>query len=218
MLKTCKVVMLPSTQKENTIEQICTSIRFGKKLLLFGSFENSYINECTFQHLYITSEEEIKENDWYISDEYELKQNTLFTAHKMCRCRKIIATTDKNLGIALGAGTPKENSNIKHQIPQISESFVKAYVEVQGIDEVQLEFEEYMTEGWIPTYNNPDNQNLDKEAELDYILKLREDNTVIIHQVKTYSFEDMKNAFNAGVKSESETPWISFNDWIEKSL
>ena len=39
------------------------------------------------------------------------------------------------------------------------------------IESVVLEYEQYMTDGWRPSYNNPDNSNFEQMAELDYRLK-----------------------------------------------
>ena len=69
-------------------------------------------------------------------------------------------------------------NQIFNQIPQIPESFIKAYVEANGeIDEVMVEYDMTVESG----YNNI----LSGGEESAYFLKTREDNTVIIHKVKS---------------------------------
>lgn len=80
------------------------------------------------QHLYFTSEDDIKEGDWYIHP-FEDKVEKTEWAHivtlmnQLPKAQKIIASTDPSLGL-----------------PAIPESFLKQYVESNGkIDKVQLQ-------------------------------------------------------------------------------
>jgi hypothetical protein len=47
---------------------------------------------------------------------------------------------------------------------------------------VEVEMEEYLTEGWVPNYNNPDNNNLEESAEIDLRPKVT-NNTIKILKV-----------------------------------
>lgn len=78
------------------------------------------------QQLYLVSEEEIKEGDWIydIRDKYLGKHsgNSMHPHYEKANYRKVIATTDKSLGL-----------------PLIPDSFIKLYVEKNGeIDRVRL--------------------------------------------------------------------------------
>ena len=79
----------------------------------------------TQQHLYFTTDEEIKEGDWYF-DGIDLvhkksKYNKdLVDGNK--QTKKIVATTDKSLGL-----------------PEPSQAFIQKYCELGGIDEVDIE-------------------------------------------------------------------------------
>ena len=74
------------------------------------------------QHLYIISDDEIKEGDWFI----DLKDNTIWQnkAKENMRksifpeCKKIISTTDSSL-----------SQTSRAEIPQPSDSFIKKYIE-----------------------------------------------------------------------------------------
>src|ERR1017187_2112371 len=102
MKKKCDVVMLPTEDWENTKNQICL---FGYGLNIAGCDNIGY----PVQHLYIMSDDEIKErNDWLLVDGHlrPLQITDINTdktsvecdnglAYQYDKCSKIIATTDK---------------------------------------------------------------------------------------------------------------------------
>lgn len=162
MKKLVNVVMLP-TEKASDIWLMHNK---SQGLMILKTATNLDGKE---QHLYIISNEEIKESDWVYYN-YNGNLELVFQANKHNLYKieeniefynKIIATTDKSL---------------KVELPQISESFVKAYVEALGnIKEVLVEYEAH----WgIPS---------------QWKVKLRPDNTIIIHQAKTYTREELEN-------------------------
>lgn len=99
---------------------------------------DSYKNNDN-QHLYFTVDEEIKEGDWFIyfthKSGWTIKQ-ALIVEHNRIECtdhevltlmtvlRKIVATTDTSLNL-----------------PSPSPAFIQKYCELDGIDEVLLEYE-----------------------------------------------------------------------------
>lgn len=104
--------------------------------------------QTDINHLYFTNDEAIKIGDWYIfnvgyasgvkqADAVDVEQ-----MHLEIDPVKIIATTDKSLLEDFRGyeyGTAREYST-KVYLPQISQSFIKQYVESGGsIDEVELE-------------------------------------------------------------------------------
>lgn len=165
------------------------------------------------QELYFIStdpKDEIKEGEWYIiklfniegkSEGWFLEQcrsiieniwvnkNSVELTRHIENCKKIIATTDLSLSL-----------------PLIPESFVEAYVKAEGkIDEVQIEMsykgELYNEESTLNTYHP----------------KLRDDGTVIVHQSKTYTREEvialLRIAFDAELEEDGR-----FEKWIEDNL
>lgn len=95
------------------------------------------------QHLYITSDDEIKEGDWFIGDNISLKQCTLNNAGNINfkggwysgseNCKKIIATTDTSLKVK----TYYEiEGNQEVNLPQPSQQFIEKYIESYNKGEV----------------------------------------------------------------------------------
>ena len=171
-----EVIMLPTDDK--TI--LCLE---GNKLTL----ERCIAVGCQhkFQHLYILSDEKIEEGDWY----YHPFLKRIVKASHVIDYRehrtKIIASTDESL--RFNPNVPNfllGNESLPQPSQEFIEAYVKAYNEGNSITEFMVEYEEYMTDGWVPTYNNPDNSNCESPAELDYKLKVKSDNTISIRKIK----------------------------------
>src|SRR5690606_13273419 len=113
-----KVVMLP-TEKAN--KPAFYYSRFNSKNYKF-SFRQG--NNYQPQHLYIISNEEIKDGDWFYSPKVNKILRNLFNKFEQGD-KKIIATTDSSLGL-----------------PTPSNSFIKKYCELGGIDEILVEYKE----------------------------------------------------------------------------
>lgn len=91
------------------------------------------------QHLYITSDDEIKEGDYYLElfgGKWKLYKQS---KDKLCysSARKIIATTDESLNFKNSGNQHPYNLNL----PQIPQSFIEKYCELGGINEVLVEYE-----------------------------------------------------------------------------
>lgn len=153
------------------------------------------------QHLYFTTDEEIKEGDWYINSQNKpylnRAGNTNFEG-LYDKCKKIVSTTDSSLGL-----------------PQPTTAFIKKYVELAGIDEVDLEYEDkgkYISEEfggiahdtWIPNLQ----------------LKVSH-NTITIHAIKdSWSREEViklmeKYCIDIHRYTINST---DFNNWIKENL
>ena len=159
------------------------------------------------QHLYFTTDEEIKEGDWYITDDLKLLQcnkvllNLVYADGDYGRnpngVRKIIASTDPKLDSLKECPIRGGVSNVKYIFPKIPQDFIKAYCEQGGIDEVDVECD--VMDISTLTSNTDDYPNLD-------IVTIKVDpihNTVITHRIeekmitthsiveKMYSIDDM---------------------------
>lgn len=144
------------------------------------------------QHLYILSNEEIKEGDWCIVNQvndigdnpiYELGKlskigkrgihyfnelSICFGEHELDRVRKVIATTDESL----------MNTS---PYPRPSNEFLKKFCEVGGINDILVEYEDYDgvdEKGWLTS---------------KYKTKVAPDNTITIKpiQEKLYTKEEV---------------------------
>jgi hypothetical protein len=144
-------------------------------------------NKATYnpQHLYITSDDEIKDGDWYINNIIphtirveQSKGANSKSFYDSKDVRKIIATTDTSLKIITGI----VGSGTGVPLPSPSESFIKAYIESYNngnvIEDVLVEVETIHADrapnGW------------------ETLLKLK-DNNIIIKKVKdSWSREEVK--------------------------
>lgn len=186
--KQYKVVMLP-TEKESDVNiwlnknnQKPRIENYEPRIENFG-----WIN----QHLYLISDDEIKDYDWvYLSTDavigvfkvvnidfdrnIHLQGET--TSYQQSNLKKIVATTDTS--ITFDYSTPGELFT-----PTIPTSFIQAYIkaynESKPIKEVDLEMQ---FTGMIDNFQT----GLAIES-----IKTRPDNTVIVHQSKMYSKDEV---------------------------
>lgn len=160
MWKRCSIVMLPT-------EKATASI--GKDLI-----NTLYLFTINFepQHLHITSDEEIKEGDWFLN----ITKNTIHQCnevnnnicsglnhgeyHGKFECRKIIASTDSNLMLRFNDGSGF------YTCPQPSQEFIdkciSEYNKGNIIADVMVEYDEEPTndgnaDKYTTLHINPDN-------------------------------------------------------------
>lgn len=146
--KECRVVMLPA-EKANIIS--CNSKRllvFDKSTVSIGGYTSDEI--FTPQHLYIISpDEEIKEGDWYAVELFDVTSASTGIHLEQCKsiddvwvnkpdvdkirhignCKKIIATTDKELHAIKFRDTKLEApSKYLKGIAVIPQLFIDGYI------------------------------------------------------------------------------------------
>lgn len=150
--KKCKVVMLPTNEKVNRGIWL-RSAKFGTGQYLFNNMITGPVHSNEkYQHLYILSDEEIKEGDWVIINNEHIRQVSKttciidsrclevngFNAVVKTACKKIIATTHKSI-------FPEETKDCIGWYPQPSQSFIEKYIEEYNkgniITEVMVEYE-----------------------------------------------------------------------------
>jgi len=213
MFKQCKVVMLSSNQKSN--------------LILIGDWkrlhrdEHDNITELSkdesFQHLYVVSDEEIKEGDWVINS--NTNSIAQYTGHgSMEWWKKIIATTDDLLifHIIPIKGIIEEIKSL----PKLPQSFIDKYIseynESNVITDVMVEYESFCR-------TKLDGSKIDCG---DIRLKINPDNTINIQQIKdSYTREEVmklcEDAFHEGSYNTDSTghcDLIHYYNWIEQNL
>lgn len=154
--KKCKVVMLSINEKaDHKSLLLCkdNSLRIPVTGAEARRLENAGFVKP--QHLYILSDEKIKEGDWCIMlDSFEnvfsIPQHYTNpkTQHLNKGLRKIIACTDDSLRI----GELKEGGRIEH-LPQPSQSFIEYFIEEYNkgniITDVMVEHVDNGEEDWI---------------------------------------------------------------------
>lgn len=236
--KKAQVNMLPTEDKTDII---VPSKGVGKNVIhLKEYYGNADISMGdSYQHLYFTINEEIKEGDWFISsldgkpwcqdgtrvvNDYTTAQLFNMTVWD----KKIIATTDKSLrhrcDCCEGTGIIEEEScrnciggNIGY-LPQPSQTFIKEYCKLEGIDEVLVKYD-------LLIAHNSQGSSI---KQLD--LKVDSQNTIDIIPIKnSFSLEEVINislsAFATGqlyeTKYNKETGYkqkYSFYSWKKKHL
>lgn len=203
----CKVIMLP-TEKASKILDYTNLIKKSNK--------SNTAFEANGYNLYFTSEREIKEGDWvYRMDTGNIHKSGGSTENyvgiantggvRKDLCKKIEATTDFSLK---NTRYVNDLGEVGVYLPQIPESFIQAYVKVNGdIKDVNIEL----------VNNSSDNyqyyENHKSSLGEDLKVKVREDNTVIIHQLRTYTREDMyecaKRFGNMHLTDEIFSKWLN---------
>lgn len=208
MKKTFKVVMLPTEKAKNSI-----LLNNSNKLTYFKNYlTQDYLKNVlnsNSNHLYITSDEEIKEGDWLFFwnnkelDSYKPEQYQPNKGHVLNNgVRKIVATTDKSLNVIQEDKDPRDWG-----YPQLPESFIQAYIkaynEGKPITEVDLE----MDNTWGTVTKD------------DWRIKTRPDNTVIVHQSKMYSRDEVIRLLDKAVDETDEIgQWRDRDKWIQDNL
>jgi len=207
--KRTKVVMLPTNGKDVAM----LSKRTKDGMLQSANGREGVANCNTMwqpQHLYFTTDEEIKEGDWCLKPLYKdgiklgfgiLQADSSYFGgygYDWEEHHKIIATTD-----------PKLN------LPQPSQAFIEKYCKLGGIDEVDVEYfeEAYMSGGYHYT----------KKPQL----KVDSHNSITIHpieeqmysriQVENYLLELHLAILKAHV-NEGSLSIFNSTKWIEENL
>lgn len=148
MKKKCKIIMLSTNITSNTE---VLHIESGGRMIRF----NSSISPTSNYHLYIISDDEIKEGDRCISFYYNTSEDEEIIIVKqetnekhwstVSRCKKIIATTDK-LIVGWDYRNDVPNGNDYNEfIPGIPKEFIRLYIEKYNsghpIEEVEVEYD-----------------------------------------------------------------------------
>ena len=200
MLKQCKVVMLPTNQKAKE-GMIYLKPKIGIFNEIASENHNNGVYDCKPQHLYIISDDEIKEGDWCINTGGNIKDSFPFRVTKEVMnnkfIKKIIATTDSSLEINSNFDynhlLPNKN-DFRFYLPQPSEQFIQKYIEEYNrgniITDVLVEYELISNEEYFLNTINPD----DDVPYFDERLKINhKDNTITIKKIKdSYSREEVE--------------------------
>lgn len=217
MKKEVQVALLPTEDKSLFAKCIKSNVYAEKIGDLVITGKDTTLHKSNdiweYQHLYILSDEEIRENDWFINtfiDNEIWQHNGEVEPGK--GCKKVIATTDKKLLVDFQGYekyTGREYS-AKVYLSQIPQSFIEEYCDKGGIDKAFVEYKEHI---------HPD------LGKVDETLIINSDNTINISSIKdSWSREEVKKlckkAFIAGGISGSARglDFETSDDWIKKNL
>lgn len=231
MIKKVKVVML-STEKASKLLLLDNILSYCKSIKIEKYISNNKEEEQALpQHLYLVSDEEIKDNDHFMSafygyplqntKEWREKQKELLGKYpdlSDLKQHKIIATTDKSLKIPINKHLIRlEEADERDEtflLPQIPESFIEAYVKANGeINEVEVEYEQ---KRWGYYSKNINSESINHNVK-EYLF-LTDNNEVIIslkEEDKLYNINDIKKLIEL-----YNTTYIDgdINTWIKENL
>lgn len=225
--KRAKVVMLPTAKASMDCISKCVKItdkafeeEFVGKLAVIvnpyyvDNYNNGTYSNHTPHHIYIISDDEIKEGDWIVSGTNTLAQCIYPENVHHKDIKKIIATTDNSLFVT------QQNDYLGQaiiQLPQPSETFIQKYVEEHNkgnvITDVMVEYK---------TMNKGYTNKLDKPYQEIDILKVNsKENTITIKKVKdTFTKEDLikfgSAVYEEYTRNQSMTDFT--NKWVENNL
>jgi len=207
MKKTAQVIIIPTERASVLIKNISiNTLSFGKEIT--KEFVR-YGEEA--QHLYILSDEEIKEGDWIIATDnnegYFLHQVTPISIDNIkVKDKKIIATTNPELH-------QQDIFAVGNECCKLRQDFIEAYVKEYNagnvIKEIMVEYQDI---------------DVMEDGEELLRLKLRPDNTIIIYQdktSKTYSESEVDNLLTKLHDDLSDTlasEFINLRKWKQDNL
>lgn len=246
--KKVQVIILRTKDKNSRL--IKSDAYSGVRNILIYQNNKSFKNDRKHHlrerfHLYFTSDDEIKEGDWYVikqlSKNYQVatqpcKKEEIELQSKF-DCKKIIATTDKSLTIG-EENSWKNRKDILYPntLPQPSQAFIRKYCESGGIDEVLVEYEKNEQVRSLAkfelnsNYGNPSikktKEQIDNLYKLSksYKIKVDQYNTITIHPIKdSWSREEVIELCRKAIdyaKGVTSTTYLDdrFDNWIEKNL
>lgn len=210
--KRAKVIMLP-TDKESKLY-----INNSNRLVTILTSNINLTLKPIYQHLYIISDDEIKDDDWKYDDTFHKEITQVKNINSVSKYdKKIITTTDTSLTITIiptgfksGVGALSHSKQIN--LPQPSQQFIERYIESYNkgevITDVLVEYESFTKA--IDDFNN--------NHKLSWKLKINpKDNTIIIKESKdSWNREEVFTLLNTFNNAKVESPNIV--KWIEENL
>lgn len=235
MWKKQQLVMLPTDKAESGSLIVNTVANTMWKQLKGNSyFTQDYLSSIPAKsyHLYLLSDDEIKENDWCVfmginNNTYifkasiidiDLEDEVVHTGtcyHKLKDCKKIIATTDGNLGFQESIYDPRSGTGGKWiKLSQIPESFINKFITEYNNDNVITEVE-------VEFYHTHET-GYDKEL----CIKINSDNTINIKEIVEKPYTKTKKelaklltTYAAYLINDSDNKkLLSVDEWIDKHV
>jgi len=223
--KRAKVHRLPTGVTHESPSYIYID-RFNNDKLTYDSHQSKEHHDCTYFHLYFTTDEEIKEGDkilWegkiYDYQEFMSMKTPVYTDYF-----KIIATTDPKLLKPQIKQVNWIGSERIWSLPQIPQSFIEEYCKAGGIDKVLVEYECLTSTNTIVldfSKVTADEAIKSDRKCIESRLKTDSNNCIIIHPVeeKTYSRKEVESklqkfrlySMKFGLEANVSNKWIKEN-------
>lgn len=227
MEKELQVVMLP-TEKASEGQLFVWNDTGNESVHIYSDMGATQFNNGSdltiAQHLYLVSDEEIKEGDWYYVKNIRVNEVRKALVDKPIYSngmfKKVIATTDTSLKTCQCKKVDyhKMSCKIKYQLPQIPQSFIEEFVKANGkIDKVMVH------------YNAVQAMCQHGDTYVQKSIKLTDNNEVIIippvTSEKTYTREevakllwDIRNFYHETRDYPFRMVRAPFKIWIDENL
>jgi len=222
MKRTHKIIMLP-TDKSNLYTDCNGNLQITSK-----EWSQGDLSGCTMQHLYILSDDEIKEGDWCYNPNND-GSVVRYTKYFRITVFKIIATTDPKLNNYI---ENDKGEGVDEIFPQIPQSLIEYYAKHQP-EEVELEYVKVDNDTsatiqghapeWVEELKLQDNEVVWVKPE--YSHNTRQMNTQEIEDkfdVKLYTREEVEQLlFNLAehyAMTSTKQEVDDFNKWIKENL
>ena len=199
--KNAQIIMLP-TENESRIHMLNEGVLYQS----VGAFIQADKINYQSQHLYIISEDEIKEGDWYIREfDNTICKANINSDHKQYDCKKIIATTDTSLQL----DCPFYGMNEDNIFPQPSQEWIEYYINEYNKGKV-------ITDVLVEL----------KSSNLHFFsgdLRVTPDNTISIKSAKdSWNREEVKILLQKILLDKPKLEGLMMtcweNEWIEQNL
>lgn len=215
--KRCNVVILSTNEKADLyLYQESTS---ENKPILQYHKDTIGSSDYKYQHLFVISDDEIKEGDWYYSNALDFVIQAFYFPLSCGDAKKIIASTDSSL--KFGEDVP---GIIKYKsLPQPSQSFIEEYIQRYNdgnpIEDVMVEYEDKIHYKTAVYRDNANDLNVYQINSNKLIPKINPDNTITIKGVKKSWTRDevielTKSAFITGSRVND----IDYFGWMNEHL
>jgi hypothetical protein len=243
------VIMLPTEDKTQIISygnynkiQFVYDTDILLNLNLCPEEEYGYYskNKFTHQHLYITSDEPIKEGDWCLYNNLEILQVQQITKESIhfangefevytnkFTTRKIIASTNESLKLGHDDTVPYPKRKL---LPQPSQAFIESFVKANGVgfDEVLVKVNKNRCDGNIDlcvtdivceTHSIRGCEKCFGKRGQEPLID-KEGNTITIYALKkeTYTREEVEDILHRYFRSNVITQETSTQYWITDNL
>ncbi len=173
------------------------------------------------QHLYILSDEEIKEGDWFLEPNVDIRPSQYKSGMTLTKDdRKIIATTDTSLLIEEKDKLHTVNGDNYIKLPKPTNQFIQQWIDNGYPEFINVDYESYCTYGDnCPSKGAYLKQDL---CNIEYKLKISSDNTIncsFIENNKLYTKDEVikltELAFNVGREYSDN---YHYSDFIKENL
>lgn len=222
--KPSQVLLLPTEKGKGSLAKT------PKNSLYRVTEHNRYLSDHIDQHLYIISDDEIKEGDWKYNEKLNCITQHCRESKEICDklkivatwCKKIIATTDNSIYLD---ESESNGSYIRIKFPKPSQKFIEQYIESYNkgevITDVLVEYELKIKHDGRINNNTKISEKLVVNKDNTINIKPIKDNwnrEEVIYNVIKHRNEFLKFKTNSHYNPNDKEIKEWDNNWIKENL